>query len=87
MLHIICHTLTKQTGKQYKPDKLHLCLGDVHIYHQHMEGIAAQIQRVPSDIPWIAFKNTYDNIEEYKWEDIEIINYYPHPAIKFEMIA
>lgn len=87
MLHIICQTLTKQTGKMYKPDKLHLCLGDVHIYHQHIEGIAAQIQRVPSDIPFIAFKNTYDNIEDYKWEDIELLNYNPHPAIKFEMVA
>jgi dihydrofolate reductase/thymidylate synthase len=87
LLHIICQTLTVQTGILYTPHKLNINLGDTHIYSQHVEGVMTQLQRIPHIFPWIAFKNTYDNLENYKWEDIEVINYNSHPAIKFEMVA
>ena len=87
LLHIICQTLTVKTGILYTPNKLHIVLGDIHIYSQHLEGVRTQLQRIPNSFPWLAFKKTYDNLEEYKWEDIEILNYNSHPAIKYEMVA
>ena len=46
-----------------------------------------QLKRIPYDFPQIRIKKSYDNLEEYKWEDIEIINYQSHPTIKAQMIA
>jgi dihydrofolate reductase/thymidylate synthase len=87
LLHIICHTLTRQTGILYTPDKLHITLGDIHIYSQHVESVKTQLKRIPYSFPWLAFKNVYPDLEDYKWEDIELLNYNSHPAIKFEMVA
>jgi dihydrofolate reductase/thymidylate synthase len=87
LLHIICQTLTVQTGILYTPYKLHIDLGDTHIYSQHIEGIKTQLNRIPNTFPWLAFKKTYDNLEKYNWEDVELLNYNSHPAIKFDMVA
>jgi len=44
-------------------------------------------KRTSYDFPLIKFKNSYSNLEDYKWEDIEIINYQCHSSIKVDMIA
>ena len=87
-LHLICNTLNIKTEKQqYFPDKLNILMGDCHIYDTHLDAVKEQLQRIPYDLPQIHIKTTHDLLENYKWEDIEIINYNCHPIIKAEMIA
>jgi thymidylate synthase/dihydrofolate reductase len=87
-LHLICNTLNVRTGKQhYCPDKLNILMGDCHIYESHLDAVKEQLQRVPYDLPQIHIKNAHHSLENYKWEDIEIMNYNCHSAIKAEMIA
>lgn len=56
-------------------------LGDAHIYLNHVEGLRAQLQREPRELPrvTIAKKPFFD----LRFEDFELHNYNPHPFIKF----
>lgn len=88
LLHLICNTLNSQgLGMTYVPDKLNIILGDIHIYREHLVGVQEQIKRIPYKFPTINFKKIHSNMEDYKFEDIEILGYMSHPAIKYEMVA
>ena len=57
-------------------------LGDAHIYTNHFKQIETQLARVPRDLPKLRIKRKVDDILDFKYEDFEIIDYNPHPAIK-----
>lgn len=56
-------------------------IGDAHIYLNHLEQINTQLSREPRNLPKIKI-NTRDNIEDFQYQDIELVNYNPHPIIK-----
>lgn len=56
--------------------------GDVHIYKNHIEQVKLQLSRDLKTLPQLKLKNHYDDITQYRYEDIEVINYDPHPTIK-----
>lgn len=56
--------------------------GDVHIYKNHIEQVKLQLSRDLKTLPQLKLKNHYDDITHYRYEDIEVINYDPHPTIK-----
>ena len=88
LLHLICETLNAEKGEvKYIPDIMNIILGDIHVYEDHKEGVLEQIKRVPFQFPNLVFKTNHKNLEEYKFEDIEIKNYTSHPPIKYTMIA
>jgi len=88
LLYLICNTLNAKVNNNiYCPDMMKIIMGDVHIYDSHIDNILTQIQREIYKPPTINIKNKYTNIEDYKWEDIEIINYVSHPALKYDMVA
>jgi thymidylate synthase len=88
MSYLLCHHLNYITkSNKYKPDMLYITLGDYHLYKDHYEAAQEQINRTPYPFPQLNIKNYHDNIEDYKYEDIEMINYMFHPAIKTKMIA
>jgi thymidylate synthase len=55
--------------------------GDVHIYDNHQEQVALQLSREPYPFPTLKLAKR-DSIFDYTFEDIEIIGYQSHPAIK-----
>jgi thymidylate synthase len=88
MSYLLCHHLNYITkSNKYKPDMLYITLGDYHLYKNHYEAAQEQINRTPYPFPQLNIKNYHDNIEDYEYEDIEMINYMSHPAIKTKMIA
>lgn len=88
MSYLLCHHLNYITkSNKYKPDMLYITLGDYHLYKDHYEAAQEQINRTPYPFPQLNIKNYHDNIEDYEYEDIEMINYISHPAIKTKMIA
>ena len=88
MSYLLCHHLNYITkSNKYKPDMLYITLGDYHLYKDHYEAAQEQINRTPYPFPQLNIKNYHDNIEDYEYEDIEMINYMSHPAIKTKMIA
>lgn len=62
-------------------------LSNAHIYEQHLEPLVEQIDRIPFAFPSININKKYDNINDYEFNDFEIINYQSHDAVKMQMIA
>lgn len=56
--------------------------GDCHIYHNHFEQVKLQLSREPRPYPKLIIKRRPDSIFDYKFEDFEIVDYDPWPAIK-----
>ena len=69
------------------PGKMNIMIGDAHIYNNHMLQVKEQLTRIPLKFPYLKIKNKLNCIEDLKYEDIELINYSSHPAIKADMVA
>ena len=57
-------------------------LGDAHIYLNHLEQVDLQLSRDPLELPKLKLNPVIKSIEDFKYEDIEIIDYKFHPPIK-----
>ncbi len=60
-------------------------LGDAHIYLNHIEQVKLQKEREPYALPEMAINPDVKDIDEFKFEDFELINYKSHPHIKGEI--
>ena len=56
--------------------------GDTHIYLNHIEQVKLQLSREPMALPTLKLNKAIKNIEDFKFEDIEILNYKSHSPIK-----
>ncbi|MDP5093940.1 MAG: thymidylate synthase, partial [Polaribacter sp.] len=56
--------------------------GDAHIYNNHIEQLELQLSRDIRPLPTMKINPTIKNIEDFTFEDFELINYNPHPHIK-----
>ena len=57
--------------------------GDCHIYLNQVDGVREQLRREPRPLPKLLIKRKPESILDYQLEDFEILDYAPHPAIKF----
>lgn len=56
--------------------------GDVHIYNDHRQQVELQLTRQPRQLPKMRINPDVKNIFDFKYEDFELIDYDPYPAIK-----
>ena len=57
--------------------------GDCHIYNNHHAQVTEQLSRIPKELPKLRLKVPVGtSVFDIKYEDIEVLNYDPHPAIK-----
>lgn len=76
MVHMIAHVCGLEVG-----DFVHT-LGDAHIYRDHFEVCETQLAREPKELPKLIIHGIHDSIEDFKYEDFELVGYEPHPLIK-----
>lgn len=57
-------------------------IGDAHIYLNHMEQVNLQLSRTPRSLPKMIIKRKVDSIDDFKYDDFELIDYNPYPVIK-----
>ena len=56
--------------------------GDAHLYSNHLEQAKLQLSRECRPLPEMKLNSEVKNIFDFKYEDFELLNYDPHPAIK-----
>jgi len=68
---------------------VHICIGDAHIYEDHLGVVEEQLRREGSlyELPEVEVLRKVDKIEHYEFEDIVLKNYKSHPMIKAKMFA
>ncbi len=59
--------------------------GDAHIYSNHYEQVNLQLSRKPFKKPKMKINPDIKNIEDFKMEDFELLDYESHEAIKAQM--
>ncbi|WP_413577169.1 thymidylate synthase [Bdellovibrio sp. HCB290] len=76
LVHMIAQICNLEVG-----DFVHT-LGDAHIYSNHIEQVQLQLSRDERPLPQLKLNPNVKNLFDFTYEDIEIVGYDPHPAIK-----
>ena len=58
-----------------------MCDLEVHIYHNHFDQVDLQLTREPLPLPTLNVKVKRDKIEDYDFDDFELINYQSYDKI------
>lgn len=59
--------------------------GDAHIYLNHIDAVKEQLEREPYELPTLKMNKEVKDINGFKMEDFELLNYKHHPPIKAPM--
>jgi thymidylate synthase len=55
--------------------------GDVHIYRDHLEQVELQLERTPKTLPQMKLNPQIRQLEDFTYEDFELVGYEPYPHI------
>lgn len=81
LTYVIAHVCGLQ------PDEFIHTLGDAHVYENHVTALKEQIGREPYPFPTLRIKRQVTHIEDFKFDDFEVIDYQCHPTIKMDMVV
>ena len=71
---------------RFKPGEVTMNFGDTHIYEEHIAGAKQYLEVLePRLIPIATLNDKFTCIEQFYPDQLDIIQYDPHPAIKFEL--
>jgi thymidylate synthase len=79
LTHLIAQVCDLKVGE------LIISTGDTHIYKNHVEQVKEQLTRKPFELPQLKLNPDIKNINDFKMEDIELLNYQSHGPIKATM--
>ena len=80
---LLTHMVAQVTGLQ--PGEFIHTLGDAHLYSNHLDQARLQLSREQKSLPTLKLNPAIKNLFDFKFEDITIENYDPHPSIKAEV--
>lgn len=65
-----------------KPGEFVHTLGDTHIYHNHFEQVREQLTHTPLPLPQMKINPNVKDINDFKFEDFELVGYESYGTIK-----
>lgn len=65
-----------------KPGTFVHSFGDLHLYSNHVEQAKLQLSRQCRPLPTVKLNPQVRNLEDFAYEDFEVVGYDPHPGIK-----
>ena len=75
LLHMMAQDLGLQVG-----DFVH-SLGDAHIYSNHTDQVRLQLSRDLRALPTLNLNPSVKSLFDFRYEDVELVGYDPHPHI------
>ncbi|MCS6978872.1 MAG: thymidylate synthase [Flavobacteriales bacterium] len=70
---------------QLQPGEFVHTLGDAHLYSNHIDQARLQLSRDLRPLPRLRLNPKVQNIFDFRFEDIEILDYHPHPPIRADV--
>jgi thymidylate synthase len=77
--HMIAQVCNLEVGD------LIITIGDAHIYSNHIEQVKEQLKRKPLPLPTLQLSSGIEVITDFEMNDIELVDYQSHEAIKAPM--
>lgn len=60
-------------------------MGDAHVYSNHVDALKVQLERTPKAFPKLKINRNVTDIDDFKFEDFEVLDYEPYGPIKMKM--
>ncbi|QWT20665.1 thymidylate synthase [Bacillus sp. NP157] len=77
---LLTHMIAQVTGLEVG-DFVHT-IGDAHLYSNHVEQATLQLTREPRPLPKLVLNPEVTSVFDFRFDDVSIVDYNPHPAIK-----
>jgi thymidylate synthase len=71
--------MAQVTGLQ--PGEFVHTFGDAHLYTNHLEQARLQLSRTPRPLPLVRLNPERRSIFDFQFDDVQLLNYHPHPHI------
>ena len=75
LIHMMAQDLGLKVG-----DFVH-SLGDAHIYSNHTDQVRLQLSRDLRPLPTLSLNTSVKSLFDFRYEDVELVGYDPHPHI------
>ena len=82
---LLAEMFAKLTDKL--PGMLHMSLGDVHLYADHLDTARIQLQRDPLPLPIVEIQNLTPDLRGLRHEDFHLVEYQHHPVLTYKLIT
>jgi thymidylate synthase len=76
LTHMVAHVCDLGVG-----DFVHT-MGDTHLYRNHVEQARLQLEREPRALPTLRLNPERRSLDDFDLDDVEVLGYDPHPAIR-----
>ncbi len=80
---LLTHLTAQAAGLE--PGEFVHTFGDAHLYRNHLEQARLQLTREPRPLPKLVLNPGVRDLFAFRYEDIAVENYDPHPHIKAEV--
>jgi thymidylate synthase len=80
---LFTHMIAQACGLEV--GELIITLGDAHIYTNHVDQVKEQLARKPLPLPQLKLNPAVKDITGFTMDDVELVNYTSHDAIKAPM--
>lgn len=65
-----------------KPGEFIHTFGDLHLYTNHLEQARLQLTRDPRPLPTVVLNPDVRALDQFRYEDVQLLNYNPYPPIR-----